>query len=139
MFVEKAVAHIAAFTTTDSDQDGSDPTKWAVYRWLMHMLYSTGWEEARKGNTAEWEIVAMQECSLYPSSQWSQKVADELQRDVKQDDDDREVDDGDDIVVEDVGSATTVEVSAAKRKGWRLAAEPWKPLPIGVVEVQTGV
>lgn len=131
VFLEKAVANIAAFKTTDNTQDATDPEKSAVYLWILHILYSDEWAKVRSDQGAEWANTAARECTLYPSDQWCQDLADEVGKKM-----DEVLDEGwKDLIVADVSTPESVKDCAAPGTGgWRKASRAWKPVPIGVVQ-----
>jgi ribosomal biogenesis protein LAS1 len=147
-FLERAIAHNARLTTTDEDRDRSDPTKWAIYRWIMHVLDSDKWLEMRGESPVLFEILALRECILHPNTQWSQELAEEILEDAEMDvrttwkslveasalqsDYDAEAGEAaaketkktDDVRMEDVPS---------EQGGWRRETGVWEPVPIGIV------
>lgn len=152
-FLERAIAYIARFTTTDVDHDSGNPTKWAIYRWIMHLLFSDDWLEARESGN-DWRGTALRECALHPQSQWSKDLANDI---VEQSDDEVRticqgivyasfLDDDEEADKDGTNSAQgadsdgerEVEMEEATQisshGGWRRPAGPWKPLPIGVVQ-----
>lgn len=158
LFLEQAIAHNAAFTSTDSDRDASDPAKWSVYLWLTHMLYSDEWESVRAQSAEDWASLIIRECSLYPNDQWSRDLVEEIndRLDEGEDDDDSEVrqssindvevslpENNDACPNANVNQETSrdseelldddMEDTALDGRGWRQEAGLWKSLPIGVV------
>ena len=129
VFLEWAIAHNAAFKTTDSDQDASDPAKSAVSLWVIHILYSDEWQEGRRHSGTEWESTAARECSLYANDEWSQKLSREMasksdgrggRRSPKP--------------AREVSAEAVMGDPMPSRGGWRKAAGPWKALAIGLVQ-----
>ena len=84
-FLERAIAHNAKLTTADEDRDRVDPTKWAIYRWIMHVLDSDSWLEMRGESPVLFEILALRECILHPNTQWSHELAEEILEDAEMD------------------------------------------------------
>jgi ribosomal biogenesis protein LAS1 len=147
-FFERAIAHNARLTTTDEDRDRADPTKWAIYRWIMHVLDSEKWLEMRGESPVLFEILALRECILHPNTQWSQELAEEILEDAEMDvrttwkslveasalqsDHDTEAEEGatketkrtDDVKMEDV---------PLEQGGWRRETGVWEAVPIGIV------
>lgn len=147
-FFERAVAYNAELTSAIEDQDRADPTKWAMYRWIMHLLESDNWLELRGDSPVLFETLALRECVLHPNTQWSQKLAEEILEDAEMDvqatwkslvvasglsgDEDAgtkgeepgEKRQTDDVDMEDVSS---------KHGGWRRETGAWELVPIGTV------
>ncbi|KAI5200731.1 Las1-domain-containing protein [Aureobasidium subglaciale] len=143
-FFERAIAHNAKLTTTNEDQDRADPTKWAIYRWIMHVLDSDSWLEARGDSPVLFEILALRECILHPNAQWSHKLAAEILEDAEVDvqstwkslvkasalyvDDEeeatKETEKTDNVEMEDVRS---------EHGRWRRETGVWECVPIGTV------
>lgn len=141
VFFEKAIAHNAAFTSTDSDTDASDPAKGAVYRWMMHILYSDEWEDFRTQSSENWESAVVRECTLYPDEQWSRNLTEEIEENQAGDDDgdtdeaDEADEAGDESMLEaEASSEVDMEDATPSHGGWRRETGPWKSLAIGVVE-----
>lgn len=146
-FFECAIAFNAQLTTTDTDQDRVNPTKWAMYRWIMHLLDSDSWLEMRGESPILFEILALRECVLHPNAQWSHELAEEILESAEMDvqetwkslveasgltndraesaeDDTSESRQTHDVDMEDVPS---------NHRGWRRETGAWKPMPIGTV------
>ncbi|KAH0007746.1 Las1-domain-containing protein, partial [Aureobasidium melanogenum] len=147
-FFERAIAHNAKMKTTDEDRDRADPTKWAIYRWIMHLLDSDSWLEMRGESPELFEILALRECILHPNTQWSHELAEEILEDAEMDvqttwkslveasalvgDHDEDAEEGatketrrtDDVEMEDVPS---------EQGGWRRETGVWESVPIGTV------
>lgn len=147
-FFERAIAHNARLTTTDEDRDRADPTKWAIYRWIMHVLDSDAWLEMRGESPVLFETLALRECILHPNTQWSHELAEEILEDAEMDvrttwkslvkasalvsdhdadseeDTQKETKRTDDVKMEDVPS---------EHGGWRRETGAWGCVPIGTV------
>lgn len=147
-FFERAIAHNARMKTTDEDRDRADPTKWAIYRWIMHLLDSDSWLEMRGESPELFEILALRECILHPNTQWSHELAEEILDDAEMDvqttwkslveasalvgDHEVDAEEGatketkrtDDVEMEDVPS---------EQGGWRRETGVWEGVPIGTV------
>lgn len=145
-FLERAVAHVAGTTADDDEGDGaSDAVKWAMYRWILHILCSSDWKELKAQADSSWEGCVLRECSLYPNDYWTRKLADTILSET--DEDVRAVwgqeggagqnaEDMADGSVE-VGVLNTDATTLAMDKGgWRQDDGPWQALPIGAVHVR---
>ncbi|KAL1302890.1 hypothetical protein AAFC00_003217 [Neodothiora populina] len=142
VFLERAVSYIAAFTNFDDDDDRSDPGKWTIYRWVMHILYSERWVQSRASTAADWESLTLLECSLYPGVKWVQNLTSDVEEAAKAAKDD--VTSPASGSLDDASSSKTstrdgkkmnsdfADAPAQKRRRWR-QDDLWEPIPIGVV------
>jgi ribosomal biogenesis protein LAS1 len=147
-FLERAISHNARLTTTDEDQDRADPTKWAIYRWIMHVLDSESWLEMRGESPVLFEILALRECILNPNTQWSHELAKEILEDAEMDvratwkslveasallgDHDAEAEEAATKETKRTGDVEMEDVPSGQG-GWRRETGAWESLPIGIV------
>ncbi|THW14121.1 Las1-domain-containing protein [Aureobasidium pullulans] len=146
-FFERAIAHNAKLTTTNEDRDRADPTKWAMYRWIMHVLDSDAWLEMRGESPILYETLALRECVLHPNTQWSHELAEEILEDAEMDVQTTwkslikasALPDGHSIDVEEEASKETKKTDDVKmedvpsEQGWRRETGAWECVPIGTV------
>lgn len=151
LFLECAVSHNARFTTSDDDTDKTSPTKWAIYRWILHLLDSSEWSVTRDQSSLDLECIVLRECALYPNNQWSLDLAEEILDDADKqvqstwskvveasalDDEESEGSQAKQGAPEAAGAVADVvmEDTSLDYGGWRQGIQPLKSVPLGMVE-----
>lgn len=151
VFLERAVAHNAEFTSSEDDTDRSSPAEWAIFRWILHVLNSPEWSETREKTPLDLKCVVLRECALYPNAQWSLDLAEEILEDADKhirstwsqlmDVSALDEEQGEEGHAEQEASLTSnpnadalMEDASSDCGGWRQGVQPWKPVPLGVVQ-----